>query len=490
MFHYLPFGYNRVCVIPILRISGIEKQNMTTPPNILVLFTDQHRWDCLGVNGHPILETPNLDRLAAQGMNFSRAFTPSPVCVPTRASLQTGTWATRHLAIANPGTEAPRHFRDDLPAFSQVLHNAGYRLGMVGKWQIHPRLGPLDFGYHFYTDDAAYSAWREGAGIPPRPHKNRWFGELDPFVLPEQTRLGWGADQVIASLRLLAGENAAGQRTPFFLRWDTSEPHLPNILPEPFHSMYPPEQIEPWPSWPDPLENKPFIQARMRRSWGIDRWTWKEWAPIVSRYLGEISLLDAQVGRILDELDRLGMAENTLVVYTCDHGDLCGAHGMIDKHYVMYDDVTHVPFIARWPAVIPAGSQSGAFVCHSLDLAATFCELAGQPIPETFQGKSLLPVFSGETNGREDIFAMYQGNQFGLYSQRMVRDERWKFIFNATAEDELYDLENDPGEIHNLAYTPGAANELARLRGRMVAWMEEIKDPLLNEWTRRAILAG
>lgn len=463
---------------------------MSNQPNILLIFTDQHRWDCLGANGHAFLRTPNLDRLAAEGLNFRRAFTPSPVCVPARASLHTGAWATRHLAIANPGTEAPRHFRDDLPSFSGALQDAGYWLGMVGKWQIHSAYSPLDFGYSVYRDDAEYSAWRANLGIAAKPHVNRWFGELDPYVSSEQTRLGWGANQVIDLLQGRAAENASAERTPFFIRWDTAEPHLPNILPEPFYSMYPPEQVAPWPSWPDSLEGKPFIQSRMRRSWGIDGWNWQDWAPIVSRYLGEISLLDAQVGRILAELERLGLSEDTLVIYTCDHGDLCGGHGLIDKHYVMYDDVTHVPLIARWPGMIAAGSTTDAFVCHSLDLAATFCELAGQPVPDTFQGKSLAPIFAGGSNGREDIFAMYQGNQFGLYSERMIRDGRWKFVFNASAEDELYDLENDPGEIRNLAGKAEAQGELNRLRKRMVAWMEEIQDPLLNEWTRRAILNG
>jgi len=285
--------------------------------------------------------------------------------------------------------------------------------------------------------------------------------------------------------RAAGAAGVAGQ--PFFLRWDSNEPHLPNILPEPFYSMYPPEAIAPWASWGDPLLGKPYIQAKMRRTWGIDAWTWQDWAPIVSRYMGEISLLDAQVGRILAALDRLGLAENTLVIYSSDHGDLCGAHGMIDKHYIMYDDVMRVPLVARWPGRIAPGSRSDGFVCHALDLAATFCAAAGQPAPDTFQGRSLLPLMMGGRGEREDIFGMYHGNQFGLYSQRMLRDRRWKYIMNATAEDERYDRELDPGEIHNLAAEPAAVDELARLRRRMLAWMEEARDPLLNEWIRSAL---
>ncbi len=459
---------------------------MTQPlqPNILLIHTDQHRYDCLGTNGHPLIRTPHLDRLAAEGVNFRHAFTPCPICVPARASLLTGVWPTEHLSIANADTEAPRPFRENLPTFSQVLNQSGYQLGFVGKWQIHKEKPPQAFGFHDYIDDGQYNSWRASQGLAPQPHTNRWFGEVDPFIRPEQSRLAWGADRTLDLLRTYAAESQ-----PFFLRWDPSEPHLPNIVPEPYASMYSPASIQPWPSFPDPLEGKPYIQSQMRRTWQIDGWSWEQWAPLVSRYLGEISLLDAQVGRLLDELNRLGLAENTLVIYTCDHGDLCGGHGMIDKHYVLYDDVVHVPLLVRWPAFAQAGQHCDAFVCQELDLADTFCEAAGQPVPTGFRGRSLLPLLRGEfSSARQDIFAMYQGNQFGLYSQRMLRDRRWKYVWNATAEDELYDLERDPGELHNLAASSEYLTELARLRRRMVGWMEEVKDPLLNTWNRAQLL--
>jgi arylsulfatase A-like enzyme len=267
---------------------------------------------------------------------------------------------------------------------------------------------------------------------------------------------------------------------------------LPNVVPEPYHSLYPPERIAPWSSFPDELRGKPYIQAQQRRTWRVADWTWEKWAPVVSRYLGQISLLDAQIGRVLEALAHLGLEERTLVVYTTDHGDLCGGHGMFDKHYVMYDDVVRVPFIVRWPGVIPAGRQCAAFVSHFIDLPRTILEVAGCGVPATFSGKSLLPLFRGLAAdlGRTDIFAAYHGNQFGLYSQRLVRDRRWKYVWNATAEDELYDLANDPGEVTNLAANGAYGVELARLRSRLVAWMEETRDPLLNGWIRAQLLEG
>lgn len=455
-------------------------------PNILLIFTDQHRYDCIGAHGHPLIRTPNLDRLIAEGVTFSHAFCPSPVCRPARASLLTGVWPTRHGIICNENLESPAFLRDGLPTFSEELARAGYYLGHVGKWQVDQERDPTAFGFEDYVPAGRYREWRKAQGLAPVPRTNGFWGEVDPAITPEQSRLAWGAGETISLL-----QNAKADGRPFFIRWDTDEPHLPNVVPEPYTSMYHPASIPPWPSFGDPLTAKPYIQRQQLRSWGIDGWTWEQWAPTVARYLGEISLLDAQIGRILDELDALGLAENTLVVYTPDHGDLCGGHGMADKHYVMYDDVAHVPLILRWPGVIPAGQTCDAFVTSGIDLATTFCEVAGANPPATFVGKSLLPLARGEGgNGRQDIFAMYFGNQFGLYSQRMVRDRRWKYVWNLTAEDELYDLALDPAEITNLATAPAALLELARLRGRMLAWLEETHDPIVNMWTRRQLEQG
>ncbi len=454
--------------------------------NILLIHSDQHRFDCVGVNGHPQLQTPHMDRMAAEGVNFTHAFTPCPLCVPERNSLLHGQWTGQHLCIANYDTEAPRPPAEGLPTYVTPIREAGYFMGYVAKWHVNQTRNALDYGFHEDVPEGQYFKWRREQGLPGRPRENKWFGELDPHITPEQSKLAWGADHAIRMM-----ENAAREGRPFFVRWDPSEPHLPNVVPEPYGSMYPPESIEPWPSYPDPLEKKPYIQAQQLRTWGLDQWTWDDWAPVVSRYLGEISLLDAQLGRLLDALDRLGLADNTLVIYTADHGDMCGGHGMIDKHFIMYDDVVRVPLIMRWPGRIEPGTVCDAFTPHAIDLATTFCDVAGVPVPETFQGKSLRPLFEGASDlGRQDIFSAYHGNQFGLFTQRMVRDRRWKYVWNATAEDELYDLKSDPGEITNLATDPAHASELARLRKRLVAWMEETGDPSSNVWLKVQLLEG
>ncbi|HXF64279.1 MAG TPA: sulfatase-like hydrolase/transferase [Caldilineaceae bacterium] len=453
-------------------------------PNILLIFADQHRFDCTGASGHPLLETPHLDRLAQEGASFTRAFTPAPICTPARCSLLTGLWPVQHGSLANEAGEAYRPMRAGLPTFSQTLKAHGYYLGYVGKWHVDEHRPPTDFGFDAYVPEAEYWAWRRSQGLPPRPRTNGYFGEVDPGITPEQSRLAWGADQLLAMLA-----QAAQRPQPFFIRWDPAEPHLPNIVPEPYASRYPPESIPPWPNFTDPLAHKPYIQRQQRQSWGIAGWTWEQWAPIVGRYLGEIALLDAQIGRVLAGLEALGLAEKTVVVYSADHGDLCGAHGMIDKHYVMYDEVVRVPLLLRWPGVIPPGVRCDAFV-STLDLASTFCDLAGAPTPPAFMGHSLLPLLAGRQSGREEMYASYHGNQFGLYSQRMVRTEQWKYVWNPTAQDELYDLEADPGEITNQAGDPAFAGVLAEMRRRLVRWLEQSGDPLLNQWTRRQLLEG
>jgi len=456
------------------------------PANILLIHVDQHRYDCVGVNGHPAAHTPNLDRLAAEGVNFTHAFCPIAVCMPARTSLMTGLYATQHGCLVNDGVEGYCPARGDLPTFSRSLKAAGYRLAHVGKWGIGLGDEPAALGFDDYVPASAYRAWRAAQGLPPPPRANTWFGEVDPAITPAQSALGWGAAQVIARL-----EKAAVSDRPFFIRWDPEDPHLPSIAPEPFASLVKPGDVPPWPSFPDALTGKPFIQRQQLRSWGLDGWSWAQWAPVVARYLGVVALIDHQVGRILAALDALGLTEQTLVVYTSDHGDLCGGHGMIDKHYVMYDDVMRVPLILRWPGCLPAGRVEDAFVTAALDLATTFCAAAGVEAPATFQGHDLVALASGAARPQRDkVFGSYHGAQFGAYSQRMVRTHEWKYIWNATAEDELYHLAVDAGERHNCAADLACATILQTLRAELAVWMRDIDDPLYNEWTRRQWLQG
>ena len=210
----------------------------------------------------------------------------------------------------------------------------------------------------------------------------------------------------------------------------------------------------------------------------------------MSRYLGVITLLDHQIGRIVEKLRELGIEDDTLVIYTTDHGDMCGGHGMMDKHFVMYEDVVHIPLIIRYPPLLPKGNICDEFVINEIDLATTFLNLAGAPLPKTFKGKDLIRIARGEEKGRDDVFSIYHGAQLGSWTQRMVRNREWKYVWNTSGEDELYNLKEDPGELRNLVEDPAYKGELARLRRRLVQWMEEVNDIMLNGWTRAQLEEG
>lgn len=461
---------------------------MPRRPNILLVQSDQHRWDCLGVSGHPLVRTPHLDRLAREGTRFTHAFTPSPICSPSRASLLTGTWPHRHRCLSIPNAETYQPALASLPTIGRLLADDGWRCGWVGKFHQEVAGAPGDHGFEAFVPSGGYHGWRQQQGLPDLPpmHGGGWFGAVDEHAAPEQTKLAWECDQALALLERFAGGDA-----PFLLRWDPVEPHLPCRPPRAYADLYDPALIAPWGSFDETLAGKPQAQRQQLRTWGVEDWTWERWAPVVARYLAEITLLDHQVGRLLAALDRLGIAEDTLVVYTTDHGDLCGGHRMIDKHFVMYDDVVRVPLIARWPGRMPAGAASDAFVCAQLDVAAACVEAAGLAIPASFQGRSLVGIARGEDPApRSDMFGSWHGGQFALYTQRMVRDRAWKYVWNGNDRDELYQLERDPHELRNLATHPQHAAELSRLRHRLVALMEELGDPQLNQWTRANLLEG
>lgn len=196
--------------------------------NILFLHADQHRFDCVGANGHLLISTPHLDRMAREGANFSHAFTPSPVCVPARNSLLYGCWPTRHHAVVNHDTEAPPAARAELPTWSEALNRAGYFLGYVGKWHVSETKSPCDFGFHEYVPETGYNAWRQAQSMPLLQRTNGWQGETDGHITPGQSRLAWGANETI---RLIEGASSSHADRPFFIRWDPGEPHLPNLVP-------------------------------------------------------------------------------------------------------------------------------------------------------------------------------------------------------------------------------------------------------------------
>ena len=193
---------------------------------------------------------------------------------------------------------------------------------------------------------------------------------------------------------------------------------------------------------------------------------------------------------VMKGLHDLGLDDETLVIFTADHGDACGGHGMIDKHYEMYEDVTHVPLLLRWPGVIEPGRRCDDFVIHALDLAATLPSLAG--VGFASEGRSLAPLMRGQTppDWRRYAFSTHNGAQFGAYTMRMIRDKRYKYVWNPTDTDELYDLQSDPWEVDNRIASADCAEVLARLRQALAAELQAHGDKLVNNWTLRQLAEG
>ena len=235
---------------------------------------------------------------------------------------------------------------------------------------------------------------------------------------------------------------------------------------------------------PDAQAGGPAYQAP---ALGHRRVLRSDWQPLLAAYYGEISLIDNEVGRVLAHLDARGLAGDTLVVWTTDHGDTIGAHGICNKDYTMYEEIYRVPLLVRWPGVVAPGSASDAYVHHFLDLFATFVEVAGGEPGTGCHGRSLLSLLSGDAASSalpREAYCEFHGSHMGLYSMRLLTTDEYAYVYHTNDIDELYDRRADPWQIHNLAVEPGEhARALDDLRRRMVHWMASTDDHLYNEWT-------
>ena len=363
----------------------------------MLIYTDQQRFDTIGRLGNNLIQTPHLDRLVDEGVAFTHAVVPTPVCSPSRWGLMTGQWSTTHQRYSNHH-EVPR------PATDLVteLRGAGYRTGLLGK-------------NHTFLEAEDFDVWDEhpepGDPVALR-ERRRWMesaGKKYPRLAEEAVPGGIEADpahaKTDAALRFIETDDGR----PFFLWLSYLHPHSPYIVPEPFFSMYkdvtlPEPAIE-----AEGLEaaGKPFRQQYHQKNNDALLPFTSEQVRLMRRvYHGQISLLDREIGRVLDYLEKKGLAENTLVVFTSDHGDYMGEHGLMTKSPAMYDSLVRVPFLVRWPGHIDRGRRDTRFVSH-VDLMPTFLEVAGHPIPNSVQGASLVPLLRDGGQGESVRSAAY-----------------------------------------------------------------------------------
>jgi len=457
-------------------------------PNLLLITADQLRYDCVGCSGVYPVRTPNLDRLSAEGVTFTRAFSHAPVCGPARQSLLRGRRPETFGALWNSGAFLPvGSLQPDQYTWTKTLAANGYASAFLGKWGVHPELDATSFGYDSYLGEEAYRAFLKER-YPDVRYTGGYFGEANPVPV-EHSSTHWLADRAAEAIGRLAASGS-----PWHVAVHFAEPHLPCRPSGRFASMYDPADVPEWAGFRETFAGKPYIQRQQLYSWSVENFGWSDWAPIVARYYGVISQLDEAIGRILAALEARGEADNTIVAFTADHGDMCGSHRMMDKHYILYDDVVRVPLIVRLPGV-REGRRCDRFVYNLLDLPPTLLDLLGLGADESagLQGRSLLPLLRGEEGAdwRDCVVAAYNGQQFGLYTQRMIRTERWKYVWNLTDTDELYDLAADPAELTNLIGRSDLAPIVAELRARLYERLAGDEDPAVaNEWTRRQLLAG
>ncbi|MEV6347331.1 sulfatase-like hydrolase/transferase [Actinoplanes sp. NPDC051851] len=446
--------------------------------NLLFLMTDQHRVDTLGAYGNPHVATPNLDRLAATGTRFDRWYTPTAICTPARASLLTGQAPFRHKVLAN--RERNVGYQEDLPdgafTFGEALRERGYNCGLLGKWHASSAKTPADYGFdgphlpgwHNPVEHEDYLAYLKEHDLPPYEIHDRIRGTL-PNGGPgnllaarlrqpvEATFEHYLATRTIELLRRYSAENR-----PFYLATHFFGPHLPYIVPDEYFDMIDPAVVELPKSIAETFEGKPPVQRNYSAHWTFDSMPIEVTRKLIAVYWGYVSMIDVEIGRILDEIDVLGISQETSVFFTCDHGEFTGSHRLHDKGPAMYEDIYRTPGIVRIPGAPPQVRDE--FV-SLLDCTATILDLAGVDTAPAVDSRSLVPLVKGEDPGwQPDIVCEFHGHHFP-YPQRMLRDDRYKLVVNPESVNELYDLERDPDELLNVYHHP----EMAPVRERMTA---------------------
>ncbi|HET6518967.1 MAG TPA: sulfatase-like hydrolase/transferase, partial [Geminicoccaceae bacterium] len=427
-------------------------------PNLLFIFSDQHTQKVAGCYGDPIVETPNLDRLAARGVVFDNACTPSPLRTPARMSLLTGRYPSAQGCWTN-GDVLP----SDLPTYAHSLGAAGYRTTLVGR--LHS-IGPdqlRGFAERLVGDHG--TSWIGG-----RAHGlGALDGTNDPYrVSVDRSGPGRSSYEVkdrdvtaaaLAHLDDLAAARGAGDRRPFATVVGFILPHQPFVCAPEDYARHE-GRVGP-PDLPPPERERPYLRAWREHTGILDV---PEETAVRARtaYYGLVASMDRMIGRILDRLEANRLAEDTLVVYASDHGDQIGERGLWWKQ-TFYDESAKVPLILSWPGALPEGERR-AQVVNLIDLTATMLDALGAPALPNAEGRSFLRVAKdGTTPWLDETFSEYCTDGMSPWTlptpvrQRMVRSGRWKLNYYHGHRPQLFDLEADPHETRDLAEDPAHA---------------------------------
>lgn len=437
--------------------------------NVLLILGDDHAAYALGAYGNKLARTPHLDRLAAQGMRFNRAYCTCPMCTPSRQSFLTGRYprsiGVTQLRTALPATE---------DTLARMLARGGYRTAAIGKMHFNSN---LTHGFALRLDNPDHAKWLAKKGKTPLAADALVQPPWRPFKDPAQTWLNskalpvglvdddmpgtWFAAKAVEYLK-------EKKEDPFFLIVSFTEPHSPFHFPVEFRGRVAADQfVVPKVG----ADDGDFIPAIFRDL------TDREKQGITSAYFTSVQFLDRNIGRVLEALEKAGLAENTLVIYLGDHGYCLGHHGRFEKHS-LWEEAVRSPLLCRWPGRVPARQSSDALV-SLFDIVPTILDATGQKIPGTVQAKSLVPVLTGAAKThRAHVFIEYSENE-----EAMVRTDRWALHYGsgkrqrddgyATGKPlpgrtiKLFDMHADPEQMTNLAKRPEHAKVVRDLTQRL-----------------------
>jgi N-acetylglucosamine-6-sulfatase len=437
----------------LVACGGASQPDPAGPPNVLLVYTDDQRFDSLSAAGNTVIDTPNLDRIAQEGALFERAYVVSSRCCPGRATALTGLYPTRHGVWSNhPDVDFPGEHRTVADDFLE----AGYRTAWIGKWHL-PNPGAVPV--RGFTRFVSY----EGPG--------KHFDQVLTIDGVETPTTGFQADRLTdEALRFL--DEGSG---PFFLAVAYKNPHVPMTPAHRHHGRLDGTAIPPPASASDPDASLPAFYRGLRNN---SRHQVESFVETTRRYWELCLSIDDNVGRLLDHLERAGSLDETVVVLTTDNGQLLGEHGLTQKG-LSYEPSIRVPLTIRYPARIPARTRSAGLALN-VDLYPTLCDLAGLSAPAGVDGTSLAPLWSEEDEPwRQDFLYMAPSFGEGAVSERSVVEAGWKYVrIRAEGQEEevLFDLAADPDERVDLARDPGHAEILARLRARMTLEQERLGD--------------
>jgi len=452
---------------------------MRAGPNILIFMPDQMHRETIGPGG--LCETPNFDSLARDGVVFTHAFTPTPICTPARASALTGLLPHQHTLLHNSHMDYPvrNHLPEGMPTFADELTQAGYETYYAGKWHVGKTNKPSHHGFKHVAELPPHSKFPEDKfaheiRIPNRCTAKNTLAATTTEILEETQP--WMVCQSAAEM--IHGHERERPDQPFLLFASTDMPHVPWCTPESYVARYDADAIEPWANYEDDLADKPVAYRKHYNGWDFCRIpnNWPVAARALTHYFGMISLIDEAFGRILRALEETGLRENTLIIVTSDHGELMGRYGLFGKNEMLCDDLVRIPLILTWPERIAVGDRRDEMVTLC-DLYPTLLHAAGV----SADGRSLLSLLDGTAScdWPDEVYLEHHGDlQYNLV--RGIRDRHYKYVYWANDRDEFYDLEEDPWERRNLAEATEHGDLLGTYRGKLLGQMEKTGDPFLR----------